>query len=213
MLDKKKKTILFDFGNILINLNYKKCFQEFKRVLGYDFSNGLPTKTELAMHKYERGEINTESFLWTLQQFNPEAEIREVIGAWNAVLGDLPQSRFDMIEQLRPYYNIGMLSNINELHEKAIHKDLQQRGIDDFHAVYFDKVFYSHHIGHRKPDPSCYTHVQAVLDIPPQDILFIDDLDINIKACKEAGWNGVRHDPQEDIINNIGGYLELLLDN
>jgi len=169
----------------------------------------MPPKLEKTFHRYEKGEINTESFLWALQQFNPEAEIRDVIAAWNSILGELPQCRFDMIEQLKPQYNIAMLSNINELHEIAIHKRIQNiMGIEDFHATYFDKVFYSHHIGHRKPDPSCYAHVQAVLDCSPQDIFFIDDMEINIKAAKEAGWSGTVHNPKEDIVNNIDGYLE-----
>ena len=211
MIDKNKKTIIFDFGNILINLDYKTCFHQFNEVLGYDFSNGMPPKTEAAFHRYEKGEINTESFLWTLQQYNPKAEIRAVIKAWNAILGELPQSRFDMIAQLRPQYNIAMLSNINDLHEKAIHKRVQEdMGIDNFRTLYFDQVFYSHHIGHRKPDPECYAHVTAVLDVHPQDILFIDDMAINIRAAQEAGWSGVVHDPKEDIVNNIDEYLRYL---
>ena len=70
-------------------------------VLGQDFSGGLPQKTKEHLFRYDKGEINTESFLWHLQQYKPEAEIRDIIGAWNALLGNLPLSRFHMIESLR----------------------------------------------------------------------------------------------------------------
>ena len=210
MIDPSKKTIIFDFGNILINLDFPKCFTAFKEVLGVDFSAGLPEKTKQTMFRYEKGELNTESFLWHLQQYKPEAEIRKIIGAWNAILADLPQSRFDMVEQLRKRYNIAMLSNINDMHEQAIHKRVEQEmGIPDFHQQYFDKVFYSHHIGHRKPDPECYDHVQKELGIEDgQTIFFIDDMEQNIAAANEAGWQGAVHNPKEDIVNNIEQYLK-----
>jgi len=210
VIDQSKKTLIFDFGNILINLDFPKCYKAFRDVLDADFSNGLPDKTKQMMFRYEKGEINTESFLWHLQQYKPEAEIRQVIGAWNSLLAELPQNRFDMIAQLRDTYNVAMLSNINELHEQVIHRRVEKEmGIADFHQQYFDRVFYSHLIGYRKPDPECYAYVQQELGIEDgQSILFIDDMEQNIVAAKAAGWNAVHHNPSEDIVNNIEAYLE-----
>lgn len=210
MINHNKKTIVFDFGNILINLDFPKCFTAFKEVLSADFSKGLPENTKQMMFRYERGEINTESFLWHLQQYNPSAEIRDVLDAWNSILEELPQSRFDMVEQLRKTYNIVMLSNINEMHEQVIHRRVEREmGIADFHQQYFDRVFYSHLIGYRKPDPQCFEYVQRELGIEDgQSIFFIDDMEQNIIAAKAAGWQGVVHNPEEDIINNVERYLE-----
>lgn len=214
MIDKSKKTIVFDFGNILINLDYSSCFRAFKEVLGQDFSGGLPQKTKEHLFRYDKGEINTESFLWHLQQYKPTAEIRAVIAAWNALLGDLPMSRFHMVERLRKDYNIVMLSNINEMHIEKIHRDLKRNyGIDDFHDLYFDKVYYSCRMGMRKPDLEIYNHVAEDLSVPAADLFFIDDMEENIKACRAAGWHGVVHNPKEDIINNIDAYLSNQINN
>jgi len=101
-----------------------------------------------------------------------------------------------------------MLSNINDLHEIAIHRQIEKElGIEDFQTAYFDQVFYSHLIGHRKPDPGCYTYVQEALSIQSKDILFIDDMEANITSALAAGWKGQVHNPKEDIINNIDGYI------
>lgn len=209
-MDKNKKTVIFDFGNILIDLDYPKCFQSFDKVLGVDFSEGVPDNTKEILHKFDRGHINVEGFLWHLQQYNPEAEIRDVIAAWNSILGQVPLERFQMVEQLRGRYNVVMLSNINELHIEYIHKDLKKRlGIEDFHTAYFDKVYYSCRIGMRKPDEEIYSFVQKDLGIPPSDILFIDDMSINIAACKKSGWHGMVHDTSKEIIDEIDDYLSL----
>jgi len=208
MINPDRKTIIFDFGNILINLDHKKCYETFLEVLEHDFSAGMPEKLLATFHRYEKGEINTESFLWVLQQFKPDAEIRDIIYAWNSILGELPQSRFDMLLELRSKYNIAMLSNINDMHEIEIDKRVKQdMGIEDFHATYFDKVFYSHLIGYKKPDSECYAFVQKQLGVKAEDILFIDDMEKNIVAAKAMGWNGQVHNPNHDIINNIANYL------
>ena len=209
MIDNTKKTIIFDFGNILLGLDYKVCFDAFYEVLGIDFAKGLPQKTKQHLFRYEKGEINTESFLWHLQQYSPSAEIRDIISAWNSLLIPVPQYRFDMIAALRDSYNVTMLSNINDMHMQWIHSDLKKRlDIDDFRTQYFDKVFYSHLIGYRKPDANCYAYVQKELGIANgQDILFIDDMQVNIDAAIKFGWRGVVHDPKEEITDHIQSYL------
>jgi len=210
MIDPSKKTIIFDFGNVLVNLDFAKCFVEFEKVLKTDFSKGLPEKTQKALHRYEKGEINTEAFLWGLQQYNPTAEIRDIIAAWNSILGNLPQSRLDMLAELRKDYNVAMLSNINDLHEIDIHKQIKKRmSTEEFQTKYFDKVFYSHLIGYRKPDLECYQYVQETLGVKANDILFIDDMESNILAARSVGWQGQVHNPTEDIINNMSSYLQV----
>ncbi len=210
IIDPKKKTLIFDFGNILLELDYKVCFKAFYDVLGIDFSKGLPEKTKQHLFRYEKGEINTESFLWHLQQYKPDAEIRDIIAAWNSLLVPVPQYRFDMIAGLRDKYNVAMLSNINDMHMNWIHRDLKQRlKIEDFRTQYFDIVFYSHLIGYRKPDTICYDYVQKELGIADgQDILFIDDMQENIDAAIAFGWRGVVHDPRDEIVEKVEGYVK-----
>ena len=209
MIDKKRKTIIFDFGNILINLDYPRCFSAFQEVLGVDFSTGLPDHMKERLFQYERGKITTEAFLWSLQQFNPTAEIRDIIAAWNAVLGEFPMRRLDMILSLRQHYNIALLSNINEMHIQWIDKFLNaSHNITDFRTRYFDHLFYSNEIGHRKPDTSIYEYVMDYMDVDKEDILFIDDMAINIEAAIAYGWKGQVHNPEEDITDNIQSYIK-----
>ena len=209
-INPSKKTIIFDFGNVLLNLNFKRCVGQFQDVLNVDFSPGLPEKTKEVMYKYDRGHISSEAFLWHLQQYKPSAEIRDIIAAWNSFLTPVPMERFEMIESLRERFNIVMLSNINDLHIEHIHRDLEQRlGIEDFHSTYFDVVYYSCCIGMRKPDHEIYEYVLSQLGIKGEDILFIDDMDVNIEACKKAGWHGVVHDPKTEIMDEIEGYIRV----
>ena len=49
-------------------------------------------------------------------------------------------------------------------------------------SQYFDHVFYSHEIGHRKPENGAWQIIIEQEGIDPQKTLFIDDKEENIEA-------------------------------
>ena len=53
----------------------------------------------------------------------------------------------------------------------------------------FDNLFFSCEIGWQKPDRFYYQHIEKVLDIEKESILFWDDLEVNVIAARENGWN------------------------
>jgi len=208
MIDPQKKTIVFDFGNVLINLDFEKGYRYFERILEVDWKDReLPDSILNAMFKYERGQIKDESLIWTFQQFNDKVNPREIIKAWNSILEDLPLGRMDMLKELRQDYNLAVLSNINNLHITAIYdyfeKELDLHDFED----HFDAIFYSHIIGMRKPDDEIYSHVSETLNSKPSDLLFIDDMVPNVEAAKKNGWNAIHHNPKNDIRDVIDSYL------
>lgn len=52
-----------------------------------------------------------------------------------------------------------------------------------------DMVFFSNEMRLAKPDPRIYAEVLRITDINPAETLYIDDLEQNILAGKEAGFN------------------------
>ena len=209
MIDKSKKTIIFDFGNVLINLDFDRCFAIFEDVLNVDWSDrNLPESITNAIHKYDRGQISDEALIWAFQNLNPSANPRDIIKAWNSLIDIMPAERFTLLEQLSENYNLCILSNINSLHINTIRKYFKETyNLIDFEDRYFNQVFYSHLIGKRKPDLEVYQYVTEVLDVDKNDLLFIDDMKINIEAAQNFGWHGALHRPGEEIIDKIDHYL------
>lgn len=52
---------------------------------------------------------------------------------------------------------------------------------------YFDKIYSAEQIMLEKSDPESYKKLAEMIGLPIQDILFIDDLSVNIAAAKLAG--------------------------
>jgi putative hydrolase of the HAD superfamily len=57
----------------------------------------------------------------------------------------------------------------------------------------FDAVVISGEVGLRKPDPAIYLLAAQRLALPPEQIVFVDDLRPNVRAAVEAGMVGVQH--------------------
>jgi putative hydrolase of the HAD superfamily len=60
-------------------------------------------------------------------------------------------------------------------------------------AQLFDAVVISGEVGLRKPDPAIYALAAERLGLPPEQIVFVDDLPANVRAAVAAGMVGVRH--------------------
>lgn len=57
----------------------------------------------------------------------------------------------------------------------------------------FDAVVISGEVGMRKPEPRIFRHAAALLDLEPQQCVFVDDIAANVTAAVGCGMTGVHH--------------------
>lgn len=208
------ETVIFDFGGVLLDLDFDKTFSELTKVTGVDFNSSLDLGDAFTSiyHNYEKGLITDEVLLWNIQRISKRSQDpREIVTAWNAMLLGWEDERFGMLEVLRQRYRVLLLSNTNHLHIQWVRRDLKRNhGIIDFEERFFDHVYYSYEIHHRKPDASIYDYVTKDAGINPTSTLFIDDSPANVEAARLYGWHASIHDPaQQDITEAVDGYIAL----
>jgi putative hydrolase of the HAD superfamily len=92
-----------------------------------------------------------------------------------------------------------VLSNINTYHAEWVDKAMRSTSSEHDISQYFDHVFYSHEIGHRKPENEAWQIIIEQKGIDPQKTLFIDDKEENIDAAKALGFIGLHWNPSSDI--------------
>ena len=193
----EKNTIVFDLGGVIIDLNVPRCVANFKRLMGEenvrnilgidDEGEGVvavSAATKQLMHDYEYGNITTNEFLHSLQEYcYAGTTIEDIRAAWLSMLDKLPQEKLDYIAALRQKgYKTVLLSNSNELHWDPI---WEQYGLGN----YFDNVFASHHLHMAKPNQEIFDHVVREANIDCAHTIYVDDLEKNRKAGeKYAGW-------------------------
>jgi len=190
-------TIIFDFGDIFVNLEKETSINEFKK-LGLDG----PNEDLIAMNDlFERGKITELQFIEGFQKYIPEADILDIRKAWNSVIGEFPLYRLEFLQMLSTKYRLFLLTNTDAIH---ISRFEHMAGISFFSDFYqcFEKVYYSFEMGMRKPEPEIFNYILKKHDLSPKRTLFVDDKKENTDAAAALGiqvWN--LNVGQEDVVD------------
>ncbi len=189
--------IIFDFGDIFINLEKEKSIEEFKK-LGLNGPNEeLIAKNDL----FEKGQITELQFIESFQKFIPNASLEEIIKAWNSIIGDFPLYRLEFLQMLSTRYRLFLLTNTDSIHINRFEHKVGMSFYTDFYRC-FEKVYYSYEMGMRKPQPEIFTTILNKHDLSPKRTLFVDDKKENTDAAKALGihvWN--LQVGKEDVVN------------
>ena len=179
--------IIFDFGDIFINLEKEKSIEEFKK-LGLNGPNEeLIAKNAL----FEKGQITELQFIESFQKFIPNASLEEIIKAWNLIIGDFPLYRLEFLQMLSTRYRLFLLTNTDSIHINRFEHKVGMSFYTDFYRC-FEKVYYSYEMGMRKPQPEIFTTILNKHDLSPKRTLFVDDKKINTDMAENLGlhvWN------------------------
>lgn len=204
------KNIIFDFGNVLFDLDLPAIERNLKLLFGKNFAAAKEKLLrERIFELYEVGGLSTEEFVDALR-FAPERplEKEQVVAAWNSIFLEMPRHRFEMLLRLRECYKVFLLSNINDLHAAWIDDYMtREHGIEDFRARYFDGVYYSHLIRLRKPDHEVYEYVLADAELVAKETIFFDDMEVNVEAAKQLGIRGILKPAEEkieEVVKSLG---------
>jgi len=183
------KNIIFDLGGVLLNIDFsitEKAFIElgvnqFSEMFTQYHSNQL-------FVQLETGKVSPEAFYDAFRSETRTDLSNEAIkNAWNALLLDFREPSLEWLGKIKHKYRIFLFSNTNQIHQEAFIETYQQlTGKEDFDA-YFEKAYYSHHLGMRKPDKEPFLHILQEMNLVAEETLFIDDTIKNIETAKALG--------------------------
>lgn len=197
----KSGAIIFDLGGVILDIDISKTNEAF-RALGFEKIDdyfGLG-HAGYFFRDYEEGTIADDEFVNKVRQkIGEQVSEEEVIGAWNALLGEFPEDRIRYLEKLKEHYRLFLFSNTNGLHLKAFKKIFERsfagRNLDEL----FEKAYYSHLEGFRKPDSKGFHHIVKENNLEPRKTIFVDDALVNVEAARKAGLKGFHIEPGKTI--------------
>jgi HAD superfamily hydrolase (TIGR01509 family) len=182
------KNIIFDLGGVILNIDYHRTTHAFVEKGVTSFAELYSQLAQLQLFDdYETGRVSTATFIYTLQQWAPHLTQEDIIMAWNAMLLDLPADKIEWIQTLRGQFKVFLFSNTNELHEIAFNQEVQRVLQTPSLDNYFDKVYLSHKIGFRKPNPEGFEQILIENGLVATETLFIDDSPQHIAGAARLG--------------------------
>lgn len=207
-LDKNIKALIFDFGNVIINIDFERTNQAFKDLLKDDYEKVMQYWDASGLH--ERMESETMSAQEITAEINEHCDTtitdEQFKTAWNALLLNLPDERLKLIEQLKEHYSLYLLSNTNQVHIQKIFSTLEDTYGENPMPKLFKHLFLSYQMGCIKPQHAIYEQVLENIPFNAEECLFFDDLPENIEGAAELGI-------KTQLVTKEMGILELFADN
>jgi len=204
------KSIIFDLGGVILNLNYSKTEDEFKKIGVLNFKEFYSQKKQtLLFDDFEKGKIKPEEFISSFKE-SENLKIKEIdfINAWNAMLLEIPIEKLQFIDGLKKDYKIILLSNTNEIHIKKFEDDLKKNNMLEQFYKCFDKIYYSSRMGKRKPEENCFNQVLEENGLIAENTLFIDDSIHHIEGAKKVGVKTFHLEKNNSILDLVPDIIQ-----
>jgi len=185
------RAALFDFGGVIST----SPFDGFAR---YERDHELPENFLRQLNatnhdtnpwaRHERNELSFDDFCVAYEEealaLGHAIDAREVLGSLSGAL------RPEMLEAIRRCHErlrTGLITN-----NIATMTDDPDNNMMTMVDGLFDVVIESSKTGLRKPDPRIYEMACTQLDVEPSDVVFLDDLGINLKPAAAMGMTTIK---------------------
>ncbi len=186
------KNIIFDYGNVIFKIDFKRTQKAFED-LGVKNVEAFFAHTghHAIFDQFETGQITAKEFREGIRNLvaNPNLTDQQIDDAWNSLLLGVMDGNHELLLNLKGKYRTFLLSNINEIHLSFITDYLQKTFDLNGNDGFFEKIYYSHLVGKRKPNPEIFKQILAENGLKPEETFFIDDSPQHLKPAGELGIN------------------------
>lgn len=197
------ENLIFDLGGVLLTLDMPRAERYFTE-LGVKDYNTLFRSGNVSsfFREYEVGSITNTEFLDALRNLAglPLTD-KQLVTAWNAMLGHFPEERIALLNRLRNKYRLFLFSNTNALHLTTFRKMYADAFNGNTFDDHFEKAYYSHLLQMRKPDRESYEQIISENKLDPSKTVFIDDSILNIEGAEAAGLKGIHIKPGTSVLD------------
>ncbi len=185
------KNIIFDLGGVILRIDYRLTEKAFVALGCKNFHEIYSqAKQTTLFDDFEEGKIDEAAFFYKLKNLSGlDVTLQELKNAWNAMLVELPVKNLELLKSLKNKYRLFLLSNTNQTHINAFIKIIERVcPISEFENL-FENVYYSNHIGVKKPNPSPFLKILVENGLTASETIFIDDSIQHVKGAAKLGIN------------------------
>ena len=207
------KAVFWDFGGVISS----SPFESFNR---FEKENNLPLDFLRSVNS-----TNPDSNAWALLERN-EIDLEEFDLLFERESDDLghPVKGKNVIAllkgQIRPEMIAALKKIKGNLLQACLTNNIQSMGDMDFEGnvsaagkheevmSMFDFVFESSKENVRKPDPEFYLRACKRGDVDPSEVVFLDDLGINLKPAKVLGMSTIKVVDPIEALSELQAFLD-----
>ncbi len=189
----KTKTIIFDFGGVIVRLSPDEAVRRFQQLGLADAGQRLDKYHQTGIFgDLEEGKITADEFQHALSQLvGRQLTHEECAYAWQGYAAEVPAKHLSTLKELRRQgYRVLLLSNTNPfMMEWAMSGRFDGKGNPI--ADYFDKLYLSYQLKMMKPDERVFKQVLIDEGLKAGETVFIDDGPGNVAVASQLGMQTI----------------------
>ena len=206
MIDlKDTETIIFDLGEVIIDLDSKRVIDQFQKQSDKSAEDiiRLISKSQ-DLIDYEVGKMTDAEFCQVVNELlSIELSQASFEAIWNSFLGIIKLDKLYLMLDLKEKFNVLILSNTNAIHQRAFDRRVGEHIPSKTMADMVHTAYYSHELGLRKPDPHIYQKVIDLQNLNPAKTIFFDDRLENITAAQDSGIQAIQVTYSDQILDQL----------
>lgn len=204
--------LLVDYGGVLTS-SAVQAFRAFER------ETGLPKGTvfEIIVEAYQRGEDTNPIVRFERGESTPEEFAASFAQALAERGHDLDLEDLHLRMFADSTHVTAMWRLVSRARAAGIATGLLSNSwgvdgypVEELEAV-FDDLVISGEVGLRKPEPEIYLLAAERIGRSPERCAFVDDLEVNVMAARDAGMFGVHHTEFEVTAARLEGFFGIAL--
>ncbi len=203
------KNIIFDLGNVLYDIDFKKMYAEFEDLGIPNFESHFTlNKSDPLFFDLEKGFIDELAFCEGFKKLsNTPLTNEQIIKGWNSLLIGFRKPSIDWVKANNEQFDTFLYSNTNQIHYNFFIPQFEKEVANYAFESLFKKPYYSHEMGQRKPDPASFQYILDKEGLVANETLFVDDNEPNIIAAASVGLKVLFLEPGMTVENDIQAYL------
>lgn len=177
--------VVFDVGRVLVDF----CFEGFQKFLvknGAVLNGTEDFFSKTGIFDYEKGLISSKVFFSRINTLlKTPCEIDELEKRWREIFTP-DNEMFKLLEETAKSNKTYLLSNTNRSHWEYLEETFNL-------STYVDGLMTSFEAHSMKPENKIYQALLDKYDLKADEIIFIDDMEENIKAAKKLSFQTIHH--------------------
>ena len=199
MKQQRPDALLFDLGNVVIDIDFNRAFARWAEHAACDVSLlRARFSVDEACRRHEIGAISDAEYFASLRgSLGLDLSDAQMLDGWNAIFVGAAPGISETLARAAARVPLYAFTNTNPAHVAF----WSARFADT--VAHFRKIYVSSTIGLRKPDAAAFRFVGDDIGVPSERIIFFDDSLANVEGARACGLQAVQVRSPSDVTTTL----------
>lgn len=195
------RTVISDMGNVILPFDISVFLTRIAKYSSMEKEEimSIPVLPDGLIESFGKGRISPKKYFKGMKElFKVDLEFKVFLDIYCDIFS-LDVSVLEALNKLRGKKKLILLSNTDTLHFNYIKMRFPEIFI-------FDEYILSYEVGSVKPEEKIFKIAIEKSGAEPENVLFIDDMEENIRAAEKTGMKTIHFNSKTDLEAEMGKF-------